>query len=392
MSPVCLELAMKGYRTLRIELKPEALIEVELVEQPGACPCCGAARLHSKGRYERQVRHLDLCGRPTQLRVHCRRYRCCDCGRTFVPPLPGIRAGCHSSEPLRRHLYQLHHDGVCAATLAARSDIGQATVDRIYAEYTERKAKERMSLDCPRILGIDEHSLHRRQRFATTFCDLKNRRVFDITAGKSDADLQGFLQRLRGRENVRVVCIDLSASYRALIRRWFPRALIVADRFHVIRVVMRHLLAIARQVYPQLAWKLSWLNLLRTRGDRLTPEQRLRLATVFQQQPALQPIYELKERLCALLCIRRQTAAECRRLIPQFLAFIDTLKASGFELARTLAKTLQDWSEEIARMWRFTRNNGITEGFHRKMKLIQRRAYGFRNFNNYRLRVIAQCG
>lgn len=63
----------------------------------------------------------------------------------------------------------------------------------------------------------------------------------------------------------------------------------------------------------------------------------------------------------------------------------------SFELATTLAKTLEDWSEEIARMWRF-RNNGITEGFHRKMKLIQRRAYGFRSSNNYRLRVIAQCG
>ena len=46
----------------------------------------------------------------------------------------------------------------------------------------------------------------------------------------------------------------------------------------------------------------------------------------------------------------------------------------------------------IAAMWRFRKSNSITEGFHRKMKLIQRRAYGFRNFNNYRLRVIAQCG
>ena len=46
----------------------------------------------------------------------------------------------------------------------------------------------------------------------------------------------------------------------------------------------------------------------------------------------------------------------------------------------------------LTAMWRFTKNNGITEGFHRKMKLIQRRAYGFKNFNNYRLRVIAQCG
>jgi transposase len=74
------------------------------------------------------------------------------------------------------------------------------------------------------------------------------------------------------------------------------------------------------------------------------------------------------------------------------MQFIRTLKTSGFDLAQTLARTLQDWSQEIARMWRFTRNNGITEGFHRKMKLIQRRAYGFRSFENYRLRVIAQCG
>jgi transposase len=106
----------------------------------------------------------------------------------------------------------------------------------------------------------------------------------------------------------------------------------------------------------------------------------------------LQPIYQLKEKLCALLCIKKQTARECRKLIPQLFAFIDTLKTSGFELAQTPADTLLSWREPIARMWRFTRNNAITEGFHRKMKLIQRRAYGFRNFNNYRLRVIAQCG
>jgi transposase len=57
----------------------------------------------------------------------------------------------------------------------------------------------------------------------------------------------------------------------------------------------------------------------------------------------------------------------------------------------TLANTLRAWVERIACMWCFTKNNGITEGFH-KMKLIQRRAYGFKNFQNYRLRVIAQCG
>ena len=55
---------------------------------------------------------------------------------------------------------------------------------------------------------------------------------------------------------------------------------------------------------------------------------------------------------------------------------------------QTLAKTLHSWRGEITAMWRFTKNNGITEGFHRKMKLIQRRAYGFRNFQNQYTKMV----
>jgi transposase len=56
-----------------------------------------------------------------------------------------------------------------------------------------------------------------------------------------------------------------------------------------------------------------------------------------------------------------------------------------------LGETLHAWSQEIVAMWRFTRSNGITEGFHNKMELINRQAYGFRNFENYRLRVKVLC-
>ena len=56
-----------------------------------------------------------------------------------------------------------------------------------------------------------------------------------------------------------------------------------------------------------------------------------------------------------------------------------------------LGQTLASGSEEIVAMWRFTRNNVITEGFHNKMELINRQAYGFRNFQNYRLRVKVLC-
>jgi len=84
-------------------------------------------------------------------------------------------------------------------------------------------------------------------------------------------------------------------------------------------------------------------------------------------------------------------ARHCRRLIPLLLRHIEDLKQIGFEPLQQLGRTLGSWSEEIARMWRFTKNNGITEGFHTKMEMLSRRAFGFRNFENYRLRVRVLC-
>ena len=298
----------------------------------------------------------------------------------------------HSTEGWREEMFRRHDDGICASRLSFRERLGQATVGRIYAQFTERKAKERLSLDCPAVLGIDEHTLHKGQRFATTFCDLKKHRIFDISPGRSEPELAGYLASLRGRERVRMVCIDLSNTYRLLVKRWFPRARIVADRFHAVRVVGMHLMRVARQLCPDLGWNRAWLGLLRSRAHRLNPDQRQNLEKLFVLHPALQGVYELKERLFSLLCLKRQSTAQCRNNARQLFGFIDTLRTSGLEAARTLGKTLSEWTEEIACMWRFTRNNGITEGFHRKMKLIQRRAYGFSSFQNYRLRVIAQCG
>ena len=276
--------------------------------------------------------------------------------------------------------------------MARMSRIGAATVGRIYAQFTERKAAERIRLQCPIVLGIDEHTLHKGQRFATTFCDLKNHKVFDIVKGRSEGDILGFLRTLQGRDRVRVVCIDLSSPYRAMIKRWFPNARIVADRFHVVRVVLTHFMDLCRQIAPVIKSHRGHLALLRMAPERLEPHQLQRLQILFDQYPALAVLHERMHALRRLLNVKNRTKRQCRPLISKLLQAIDQLKASGFPPLITLAQTLASWREEIACMWRFTKNNGITEGFHRKMKLIQRRAYGFRNFLNYRLRVIAQCG
>ena len=127
-----------------------------------------------------------------------RRLKCLDCQRSLIPDLPGILPYRHGFEPFRKSVFTAHQKGVCASALASELGIGSATVERIYQQFTIRKSSERISLDCPAYLGIDEHTLHKGQRFCTTFCDLKNHRVFEVQQGYSEAQLEDFLTQLKG--------------------------------------------------------------------------------------------------------------------------------------------------------------------------------------------------
>lgn len=391
MPPVLTKVGIPGYRILRYE-QSRIWVELAKKERPPCPQCTSACKVRSKGRYKRRVRHLEILGQESELIILTHRYRCHQCDYSFLPNLPGVLPYRHSSEPFRERIARQHHEGICQRSLARIARIGEATVERIYAYFTRRKAAERQSLLCPVVLGIDEHTLHKGQRFATTFCDLKNHRVFDIAPGKSARELEPFLSKLQGREKVKIVCIDLSAPYRDLIRKWFPNAKIVADRFHVVRVVITHFMALCREIVPEIKNQRGFLALLRKRPNRLTLIQKQRLKAFLAQHPALGPIYAKMHAVRRLMNQKHQTKKRCVKLIECLLRTITQLKESGFNALQTLASTLEQWLEPIACMWRFTKNNGITEGFHRKMKLIQRRAYGFRNFENYRLRVLAQCG
>jgi transposase len=297
-----------------------------------------------------------------------------------------------STEMFRKEVFYNHRDGISQHQLHKTRKIGSATVERWFHEYLELEEKTFSSQLCPTVLGIDEHFFSKKAGYATTFCDLRKHRIFEVTKGRSQKALHNALMRMKGRDRVQVVCIDLSSSYRQLVRQYFPNAKIVSDRFHVIRVVQQHFLETWKQLDPVGRKNRGLLSLMRRKAENLSPDQQKRLEAYLQANPAVRVVYEAKEELCALLREKHRTKRACRPLIRQLLYWIDQLKDSPFSAMQTLAKTLESWSEEIARMWRFTKNNGITEGFHTKMELIQRRAYGFRNFNNYRLRVIVLCG
>src|SRR5262249_42216585 len=122
--------------------------------------------------------------------------------------------------------------------VAAGFQIGAATVQRYFVRHLERRARQDHPPVCPQILGIDEHFVTRKKGYATTFCDLKNYRIYDITPGRSEAALEAYFVSLEGKEQVRVVGMDRAAVYRSIVNVQFPNAVIVADRFHVIRLII----------------------------------------------------------------------------------------------------------------------------------------------------------
>lgn len=373
---------ISGYQPLLIDVKYNRIAR---------CAHCNSKAVRKKSSYIRTVHHELIGHRRSLLRFKAYKLFCNVCRRYGNQQFPGIHKHQRSTWRLQAAVYHEHTRGISQKDLSKRFDKGKATIERWYHRHYQEQDKELMNQSCPTVLGIDEHFFNRKQGFATTFCDLKNHKVFDIVKGRKESELSDYLAQLPGKENVTMVCMDLSSTYRSIVKKHFPNAKIVADRFHVIRLMQHQCMLTYRELANQIKSNRGLLAVLRKRADKLTSNQKRRRDAFFEKHPAIAAIYNFQQKLHQLLLFKAMNNDWCEKNIPIFLNMLSELKNSPFKPLKVLGKTMISWKDEIARMWRFTKSNGITEGFHRKMKLIQRRAYGFKNFENYRIRVRVLC-
>ena len=393
-SPTMPLMLFNFYRVIRSWRKGRGFFAKLEYKQDGipSCRGCGHIGVVFYDHYYRKAKVASIDGRIYDVVIKARRYRCPKCGSIYREPIRGLKSNKRISESAKDEIIDKYLDGATNKKISKRLRVSQSTVERVIHERFELKVKEQLSYECPSIIGIDEHTIHKGYKFATTIADLTHHRVYDVIEGKSRNLVESKLMSYKGRDRVKVVCMDLSSSYRSIIRRCFPKAKIVADRFHVIRLVLYHFMEFCKAAQEEVKWNRKLTYPLRKRGDRLKAEERERLEKFFENNPAIKLAYEFKERLCELLNRKHQTAKECKRNIRALKAMMKQMKYEATQEFERLAETISEWFAPIIRMWRFTKNNGITEGFHRKMKLIQRLAYGYKNFENYRLRVLVQCG
>ena len=367
-------------------------LHASLADKSPLCRHCGGQNTKVKAYRIRRLRHDFWNGKLVTLKLKVPKIFCGQCKRYGMAPVPGVLAKKRATENFRQQVFHQHHGGLTQKHLSRTHFISTATVERWYQEYVVKRVKELDRRTCPIVLGIDEHFFSRKDGYATTFADLRNHKVFDVVLGRSELSLKAFLKRLKGRERVQVVVMDLSETYRAIVKKYFPNAKIVADRFHVVRLLNHHFLKVWASLDPEGRKNRGLLSLVRRHEWNLKPEQSPKMKKYFEQCRGLEPLYRFKQDLMQLLLKKHLKRVEAKALIPQLLWHMNELLESPWEPLKTFGQTLQSWLEPIVRMWRFTKTNGITEGLHTKMEMISRRAFGFRNFGNYRLRVIALCG
>ena len=364
---------------------------VKSTSKSGTCPKCSRKTRTFYEVKTRKIRHTNWHDRPTFLIITSRKFKCKRCKYRFWERFNGILPHNRNTQNFKKQVAFEALNGHDYKKVSFNYHLGQATVTRWVLTHADLEVREKLSNVCPRVLGIDEHFFTRAHGYATTVCDLVRRKVFDVVLGRSEKSLDAYFLALENKWRTRIIVMDLSGSYKALVKKHFPRALIVADRFHVIRLVNHRFLETWKILDPLGRQNRGLVSLFRRKPSNLSLFQKLNLRRYLRSKPGLEALYDFKNEIYNILMNRGVQKKQMRQIITKYFEIIKNLKDSGFTPLISLAKTLESWQEEILRMLRFSRTNACTEGFHNKMERISRVAYGFRNFRNYRLRVLMQC-
>lgn len=239
---------------------------------------------------------------------------------------------------------------------------------------------------------MDEIRLHRgHDQFVLVISAPDLGLVLDVLADRSKETLLNWLDE-RGREwcaAVQYACSDMWDAYQEAAEEKLPQARRVVDRFHVMKNLNAALTQARRaiqkeadQATKELLKGCRWL-LVKNR-ENLTEKQEKKLAGMLQASPELKYCYELKETFRALFNQHLTPKAAEQRL----RRWVAQVEATPFKALRSFVGTLRNWWEQILNYFDGRYNNGFAEGVNLKIKLLNRRGYGYRNFTSFRLHVL----
>ncbi|MEZ4742831.1 MAG: ISL3 family transposase [Bdellovibrionota bacterium] len=364
--------------------------DVETQKIPEVCPKCATLTNVTYDHRIVKIKDTPIRNKANLWRLKKRRLKCKNkrCGCIFTEPTKGIRKGHRTTQRFKASVTWAAEKYSNLKDVRSNFRCSSRMVYTSFYQTLELRRRRRAH-PFPKYIGIDEHSIrkpkYKEVEFATMVVDHSHKRVFELVDGRTIESLEKALNSIPGRENVEAVSLDMWEGYRTFVKRNFPNAIMVCDRFHVVRLFNR-LVNRYRKTATGDDRKNPIRKLLLRNSKNLKHYEKSAIKRWLAQYPHIREIYEYKEAICRFYRCRGQHKA---KLI--FKNLMDRMGHSKLMKVETLRKTLASWRTEILNFHKARISNGRTEGFNRKTKLIQRRGYGYKNFENYRLRVLNDC-
>jgi len=355
------------------------------------CPECGSHQVKRRGLVMRRFRTLPIGSKPVWIELALQRVRCLLCGvlrQVKVNFASWRRSYTRAFEryalELSRHMTikdVARHLGVSWDVI---KDIQKRNLQRRFARPKLHKLRQ---------IAVDEISIGKGHRYLTVVLDLKSGAVVFVGDGKGAAALEPFWQRLR-RAKVRIeaVATDMSPAYISAVLTHLPDATLVFDHFHVIKLYNDKLSDLRRKLYQeatdlmqkQVIKGTRWLLLKNPENLDSSRKEAERLEEALQLNKPLAIAYYLKEDLRQLW---GQPSKEAAAIFLE--TWIAKAESAGIPMLLKFAKTLALHRRGLLAYYDYPISTGPLEGTNNKIKTMQRQAYGFRDHEFFKLKILA---
>ena len=228
-------------------------------------------------------------------------------------------------------------------------------------------------------------------KYQVSLIDSKNHKILDILPCRYKHELCTYFRKYSYEERCKVKYFisDLWETYKDISMTYFPKAKIVADRFHYFRYINNALNDVRKEVQKNLPkserkYFFRSRKLFLSKKENLSEEQIERLEYILiNYSEDLRIIYSEKETLLNII-----HSDNTENAIYQLNDWIKRNSTIDIPKLSEVAKTYLHWSYEIKNSLEVPYSNGVIEGFNNKIKTLKRIAFGFKNFKRFRTRIL----
>ena len=354
-------LDLKGVIVKKVRYKKNFVkIHIELPVREQTCPHCKAKTTKIKDYRTQIIKDIPIRFKTTLLSYRKRRYQCKECGKTFYEKAYFLPKRARKTTRVTEFIVDRLKTKQLMKDIAKDADVSISTVSRLLPPLAVS------ARHLPEVLCIDEFK--------------GNTGYYKYQVSLMDGK----------RKKVKYVVTDLWKTYKDLATTYFPNAKVVADKFHFVRYTTEAVDIVRKKVQDKLPgserkYFKNSRKLLLSRYENLKDEKQKEELNyiLINYSEDLRIVYREKEEMLKIIQMENKEKA-----IERLNAWIKRNLESDIPALKNCAKTYFNWVTEIRNALEVPYSNGPMEGYNNKIKALKRVAFGFRNFTNFKARIL----